>query len=433
MQVALKLNRPQHRFISHPKKFSAFVGGYRSGKTFVGCVRMCINALEHPGIPQGYFAPTYPQITDIFYDTMPEVAEAFGLYADIVASKKRVYLRDSLGRVLSTIVCKSMEHPGRIVGFNIAHALVDEIDCMKINKADAAWKKIIARMSTVMAGRPQNTIDVTTTPEGFNFVYKKFVSELAAREDQQEFYGIVHASTRDNAKNLPEDYIKSLRASYPANLVDAYIDGLFVNMTSGSVYPEFCRTKNHCDTTVQPGEPIHVGIDFNVNNMAGIIYVMRDGALHAADEMVKVRDTPELARMIRERYLLQGHHVTVYPDASGQNTSSKGASISDLSILQQAGFTIRANSVNPRVKDRVNAVNAQILSGSGVRRLKVNTNKCPALTECLEQQPYNDHGEPDKTTGHDHACDAAGYPIAFLFPVCKPVATHGAHVPHMSR
>ena len=136
MQATLKLNKPQFDFISHPKKFSAFVGGYRSGKTFVGCVRMCINALEHPGIPQGYFAPTYPQIADIFYDTMPVVAEAFGLFADIVASKKRVYLRDNLGRCLSTIVCKSMEHPHRIVGFNIAHALVDEIDCMPIKKAD---------------------------------------------------------------------------------------------------------------------------------------------------------------------------------------------------------------------------------------------------------------------------------------------------------
>ncbi|WP_338579318.1 terminase large subunit domain-containing protein [Pseudomonas sp. ML2-2023-6] len=98
MQATLKLNKPQYEFIKHPKKFSAFVGGYRSGKTFVGCVRLCINALENPGIPQGYFAPTYPQIADIFYDTMPVVAEAFGLFADIVASKKRVYLRDNLGR-----------------------------------------------------------------------------------------------------------------------------------------------------------------------------------------------------------------------------------------------------------------------------------------------------------------------------------------------
>jgi hypothetical protein len=74
-----------------------------------------------------------------------------------------------------------MEHPHRIVGFNIAHALVDEIDCMAIKKADSAWKKIIARMSTVWPTRAMNTIDVTTTPEGFNWVYRKFVKELVAK------------------------------------------------------------------------------------------------------------------------------------------------------------------------------------------------------------------------------------------------------------
>ena len=211
MQAVLMLNKPQFEFIKSHKKFMAFVGGYRSGKTFVGCVRMCVNALEFPGIPQGYFAPTYPQIADIFYDTMPVVAEAFGLFADIVPSKKRVYLRDNRGRCLSTIVCKSMEHPHRIVGFNIAHALVDEIDCMPIKKADSAWKKIIARMSTVWPTRAMNTIDVTTTPEGFNWVYRKFVKELASNPSQRPLYGIVHASTRQNAKNLPKDYIKSLR------------------------------------------------------------------------------------------------------------------------------------------------------------------------------------------------------------------------------
>src|SRR3546814_17076351 len=101
---------------------------------------------------------------------------------------------------------------------------------MPIKKADSAWKKIIARMSTVWAGRDENTIDVTTTPEGFNWVYRKFVKELAANPSQRPLYGIVHASARPNAKNLPKDYIPSLRESYPANLVDAYIDGLFVNL-----------------------------------------------------------------------------------------------------------------------------------------------------------------------------------------------------------
>jgi hypothetical protein len=420
MQATLKLNKPQFEFISHPKKFSAFVGGYRSGKTFVGCVRLCINALEHPGIPQGYFAPTYPQIADIFYDTIPGVAEAFGLFAEIVPSNKRVHLRDSKGRCLSTIVCKSMEHPGRIVGFNIAHALVDEIDCMPIKKADSAWKKIIARMSTVWPARGENTIDVTTTPEGFNWVYRKFVKELAANPSQRPLYGIVHASTRQNAKNLPKDYIPSLRESYPANLVDAYIDGQFVNLVSGSVYPNFCRRLNHTDETIRPGEELHVGMDFNINRMAAAIFVIRDGEPRQLDELTSLFDTPAMIAALLERF--PGHKITVYPDASGKNRKSVNGSESDHSLLKQAGFTVRVNPANPMVRDRVLAVNAMFLNGDGVRRLKINTDKCPVTTQVLEQQAYNEHGEPNKDGTEDPA-DAFGYFVVHRFPIIKPATS----------
>lgn len=420
MQATLKLNKPQFEFISHPKKFSAFVGGYRSGKTFVGCVRLCINALEHPGIPQGYFAPTYPQIADIFYDTIPGVAEAFGLFADIVPSNKRVHLRDSKGRCLSTIVCKSMEHPHRIVGFNIAHALVDEIDCMPIKKADSAWKKIIARMSTVWPTRRENTIDVTTTPEGFNWVYRKFVKELAANPSQRPLYGIVHASTRQNAKNLPKDYIPSLRESYPANLVDAYIDGQFVNLVSGSVYPNFCRRLNHTDETIRPGEELHVGMDFNINRMAACVFVIRDGEPRQLDELTSLFDTPAMIAALLERF--PGHKITVYPDASGKNRKSVNGSESDHSLLKQAGFTVRVNLANPMVRDRVLAVNAMFLNGEGVRRLKVNTDKCPVTTQVLEQQAYNEHGEPNKDGTEDPA-DAFGYFVVHRFPIIKPATS----------
>lgn len=414
MQATLKLNKPQFDFISHPKKFSAFVGGYRSGKTFVGCVRLCINALEHPRIPQGYFAPTYPHIADIFYDTIPVVAEAFGLVADIVPSNKRVHLRDRRGRLLSTIICKSMEHPHKIVGFNIAHALVDEIDCMPIKKADSAWKKIIARMSTVWPSREENTIDVTTTPEGFNWVYRKFVKELAADPAQKEFYGIVHASTRQNAKNLPKDYIPSLRRSYPANLVDAYIDGLFVNLTSGSVYPNFCRHKNHTNATIRPGEQLHVGMDFNINRMAATIHVIREGLPLLLEEATSLFDTPAMIAELKRRF--PGHSITVYPDASGKNRKSVNGSESDHALLRAAGFPVMVNPSNPAVRDRVLAANAMFLNGEGQRRYRVNTDNCPVTTQVLEQQAYTDKGEPNKD-GTEDPVDALGYFIVQRFPV----------------
>jgi hypothetical protein len=45
---------------------------------------------------------------------------------------------------------------------------------------------------------------------------------------------------------LPTDYIDSLRASYPPQLIEAYLEGRFVNLNSGCV-PEFSRKLNHAD------------------------------------------------------------------------------------------------------------------------------------------------------------------------------------------
>ena len=64
-------------------------------------------------------------------------------------------------------------------------------------------------------------------------------------------------------------------------------------------------------------------------------------------QLTEVRDTPEMARFLKERFKDRGHQLVINPDASGKNTSSKNASESGLTILKQAGFTVRVNSRNP--------------------------------------------------------------------------------------
>src|SRR5690606_42132766 len=88
-------------------------------------------------------------------------------------------------------------------------------------------------------------------------------------------------------------------------------------------------------------------------------------------------------------------------------------------ILKQAGFTVRVDSRNTAVKDRVNAMNAMLLNDKAERRWKINTDRCPTLTEALEQQAYDKNGEPDKSTGHDHAVDAQGYFIVPRYPITR--------------
>lgn len=415
----LNLNNPQGEFINTTEPFRAYVGGYRAGKTFVGCVRMWMLAAKYPNIKLGYFAPTYPQIKDIFYPTIEEVAELFSDHVglpctvNIHLSDKNVDLLIG-GKVFATVKCRSMEKPASIVGFDINHALIDEIDCMRKEHADKAWKKIVARLSSVRDDYTINTADFTTTPEGFNWMYDFFVLQLTKNPEMKKFYKLVKASTKQNAKNLPSDYIDKLYQTYPANLVSAYIDGEFVNLTSGTVYRSFSRSEHDTNAVIESGEPLYIGQDFNVDHMASTIYVRRNGVFYGVDEIYDGFDTAETIGIIKSRY--EGHAIYIYPDASGNNRKSNNASESDIQMLRNAGFTVMVNNTNPAVKDRVIAVNTALEKG----QLFINSDKCPETVRCLEQQVYDKNGEPDKKSGDDHQNDATGYPIAYELPIIKP-------------
>lgn len=407
MQVSV--NVPQGRFLALEHKYRAFVAGFGSGKTVVGSIAQCMDYWSHPKVNQGYFAPTYPQIRDIFYPTIDEVAHWSGLRTEIRTGDKEVHFYSGR-QYRGTTICRSMERPETIIGFKVGHSLVDELDVMPLEKAEHAWNKIIARMRWPGS---LNRVDVTTTPEGFRFVYKKF------KENPTERYGMIQASTRDNALNLPEDYIPSLIETYPAELIDAYIDGQFVNLTSGTVYYAFKRHDNCTDALEREGEPLRIGMDFNVGKMAAVVYVVRDGVWYGVGEFVDVFDTPAMIEAIKQRY--PKHSIRVYPDASGRNRKSVDALKTDISMLEQAGFSVYTHKTNPLVRSRVLAANKAYQE----KKVMMNIERCAETAKCLEQLAYDKNGEPDKKSNLDHLPDAATYPIEFEMPIIKPVVFTG--------
>ena len=423
--ISPTLNVPQARFLAMPHKFKAYVAGFGSGKTWVGCGGICKGMWEHPKINQGYFAPTYPQIRDIFYPTVEEVAFDWGLKVQINESNKEVHFY--AGRQYrGTTICRSMEKPATIVGFKIGNALVDELDVMPALKAQQAWRKIIARMRYKVAGL-RNGIDVTTTPEGYKFVYQQFVKAVRDKPELATLYGLVQASTFDNEANLPDDYIPSLLASYPPELIKAYLRGHFTNLTSGTIYHQFDRRLNNCTDEEQPGEPLFIGMDFNVGKMAAIVHVKREGLPRAVRELVKVYDTPAMIKRIQEEFwryeggrYVASRQIYIYPDASGDSRKSNCASLTDIAQLREAGFSVMVNASNPPVKDRINSMNAMFCNALGERRYLVNVQRCPVYTESLEQQVWDKNGEPDKKADNDHPNDGGGYFIVKDYPIVKP-------------
>lgn len=401
------LNLPQAQFLQLPHKFKAYVGGFGSGKTWAGSSGMCAGFWKHPGINQGYFAPTYPHIRDIFFPTIEEVAHGLDLRVDIKEANKEVHFYSG-NTYRGTTICRSMERPQSIIGFKIGHALIDELDTLDPAKAKLAWRKIIARLRWQYA---DNGADVTTTPEGFRETHRLFVTEIQDKPELASLYGIIQASTRQNAKNLPAGYIQSLLDTYPAELVDAYIDGQFVNLTTGTVYRSYNRQTHNSTETVQEHDALRIGMDFNVMHMAATVYVVRDNGWHAISEFKDIYDTPDMIAAINNRY--PKHRKIIYPDASGDSRKTVDASKSDIALLHQAKFEVKVNSQNPAVKDRVMAVNKQFQAGN----LWVNAKDCPTVAKHLEQQAYDTNGEPDKKSGFDHQNDASGYPIAYEFPI----------------
>lgn len=409
------LNRPQASFLALPHKFRAYVAGYRAGKTWSIGAAACQHFWEHPRINRGYFAPTYPQIRDIYYPTIEEVAHDWGLRVQVNEANKEVHFYSGR-RSRGTVICRSMEKPDRIVGFKIGEADVDEIDTLPERHAERAWRKIIARLSVDYSGR--RGVNVATTPEGFRFTHARFVKAVRDNPELAKLYGLVQASTYENEANLPDDYIPSLLATYPEQLIAAYLRGQFVNLTSGTVYHTFDRKLNASTERLRDGEAAYVGMDFNVGKMAAVIHVKRDGLPHAVGEVVDAYDTPAMCRILRER--LGDRQIRVYPDASGNSRKSVNASTSDHQLLRDAGFVVVTDAANPSVKDRVNAMNAMFCNAQGDRRYRVNVDECPTYADHLEQQIWAVSGEPDKSSGHDHANDAAGYFIVKEYPVVKP-------------
>ena len=169
--------------------------------------------------------------------------------------------------------------------------------------------------------------------------------------------------------------------------------------------------------------PIYLGMDFNVENMAATMATYNSGRLYVFKEYVDYYDTPDLSGAIVEDF--PNNKIICFPDSTGKNRGTTNAKTSDIAILRKNKFIVRAKVKNPFIKDRIAAVN----NAFNHKKLLIDVDRCPELTEALEQQVYKANGQPDKESGLDHILDALGYMVSYLMPVreakVKSVVTVG--------
>jgi phage terminase large subunit len=385
----------QAEFLESKATHTAYIGGFGSGKSTAGILKTIKIKLENPGKMVAYYLPTYQLIKDIAFPKFSEILSRIGIKFDLNISDKQFITP------YGKIIMRSLENTDLIIGYEVCYSCIDEADVLPTDKMKLAFAKIIAR-NRLNTKDGLNMTDMVGTPEGFGFAYDYFVKNTKLNRR------LIKVKTSDNSY-ISQNYIDTLTETYTVAQLQAYLNGEFVNLTSGRVYTNFDRKENHTNRSIAPGDILHIGMDFNITNMAAVVHVIDNDVPFAVAEITKAYDTAQMISMINSRYT--GHKIIIYPDASGANRTTSGKT--DIQLLMEAGYSLRAPNKNPFVRDRVNSMNLRFLNNKGQRRYFVNTFNCPEYTEALEQISYKNN-EPDKDGGLDHITDAGGYFIYII-------------------
>ena len=390
--------------------------GYGAGKTRSLASKAVALAVANQGFIGIVMEPTGPLIRDIWQNDFDDFLEAYDIPYSFRASPLAEYVLHLPGGD-TKILCRSFENWTRCIGINAAWCLADEIDTVPPSIANKAFPKILGRLRS---GNVRQ-FAAASTPEGFRWMWNTFGTEEAKQRKDRK---LIRMRTADNP-HLPQDFIERLQANYDPSLLQAYLEGQFCNLTTGQVYDRFDRAK-HVTTDIPDvsGEPLRIGVDFNIGNMSAVIGVRLGNKLLLIDEISGAHDTDAMAQEIRRRFPDQ--RVYMYPDASGGNRSTN-ASRTDIQILETYGFSNQSPKANPPVRDRVASVQALLENGKGEVRLQVSAS-CKRTIECLELQSYTEAGDPDKDAGYDHMNDALGYLIYRDFSMLNARAGRGTGI-----
>lgn len=292
----------------------------------------------------------------------------------------------------------AIEQPSDVYAYNLNIFLCDEIDELSQGKAVEANKAIRERTRLVLPDGRIPYIMYFTTVQGYRGLYQ-IVQTL--RKSRQR-YVLVRGLTKDNTSLAPS-YVRSLYAIYDDNERLAYLEGRFVNLRAGRVYPEYDEGRCTCeDIDVREDDVVYIGQDLNAGFSKGVALVKRDKTLHIVHtwSFIDIGSAPAIMRKTFPR-----NKILWFPDASGKSIL-KGYT----KEIAEQGIDLRIGTVNPSIVDRIFYVNKLFKLG----RLQVCKSKTEQLTEALKTRQYSDTGMPEKGKGElapDHICDALEYVI----------------------
>jgi phage terminase large subunit len=396
--MKITLTNPQKKISSSQKRFRVLISGRRFGKTYLAIVEM----MKYARLPNQriwYVAPTLKMAKDICWSSLKEVLNQFNWIEDINETTLTITIR----KTHSTISLKSADQPDSLRGTGLNFLVLDEF-------ADIT-KKTWFEVLRASVADTQGAVFMCGTPRGYgNWSYEMY---LKGKQDKE--WDSFQFTTLEGGM-VAESEIEQARSDLDHRTFRQEFEGTFENY-AGAIYYNFHPVESVVDKQIDWKKPLHIGMDFNVSPMSAAVAQIEKDKLFFVDEVVIYgSNTDEMCEEIRNRYGTK-LPIFIYPDPASRQRKTSAGGKTDLSILQNAGFQVKAKLRHTAVRDRINAVNSRLKDSKGVRHIFISK-YCKTLIKGLQRQTYKeDTNIPNKEDGFDHMNDALGYLVDFIKPL----------------
>jgi len=398
--MKINLTKPQYQVSSSDKRFRVLVSGRRFGKTYL-CITEMMKYATKVKKNIWYVAPTFKMAREIVWLKLKQMLSDFNWIETINETNLSIKIRNS-GSIISLKGCENYDS---LRGVGIDFLILDEFADID----EKAWTEVLR----ASVADTQGDVLMCGSPKGFgNWSYRMY--EKGKRESQWDSFQF----TTLQGGMVPAEEIEQAKQDVDIRTFRQEFEGTFENY-AGAVYYNFHAVDNVLEKKIDWQKPLHIGLDFNVDPMSACVAQIDRDKIHFIDEIVIYSsNTDEMEQEIRDRYGTKTR-IFVYPDPACRQRKTSAGGRTDLTILQNAGFSVKCKLKHSPIRDRVNAVNSRLKSADGKRYIFISPS-CKIMIKGLQRQIYKENTNiPDKEEGYDHMNDAIGY----LTEIVKPLTT----------
>jgi hypothetical protein len=287
----------QRNFLFSPAKIAELSGGFGASKTVTACVWQILLAGQRiPGSEHLCGRLNKPALDMTTRATYLSLSPRIWV-DDWIETKGKLVWKNGATTWFKHLDIADADVAGHIRSMNLTSFLVDQAEEI----SESTFLTLIGRLrrhTEPLAHFGRMVIN----PAGQDWNWRRFFDPKRSEKWQKNLGFSV--DTRQNAKNLPEDYIQNMLDNYPEDWQARFIRGEFTEF-SDLIYKEFSPGVHGYDSRewLPPLEwSVIVGLDFGGVDPWGVVFIAiepKSGSLFVFDEIYQ---SGILVREIAERY-----------------------------------------------------------------------------------------------------------------------------------